>query len=1794
MIGGIRKFFRKAFSLSYSRKAKKRNWRHCNRRSAALYAESLEQRTMLAANEIYFHQATSSIIIEGTAGADTVSASTDASNMIRVTMTNATGTKNVSFSPVGVNQIRFIGGDGNDRFENLTSIFCTASGEGGNDLLIAGVGGGNFLGGIGDDTLTGNIGIDSFGGNEGNDVLRGSGGDDRLEGGTGDDSLYGGAGNDSIIGDDGHDKLYGEDGNDWIVGSIGNDRLEGGLGTDTLLGGIGDDQLVGDDGDDTLYGEDGNDWLGGGAGNDQLEGGLGDDTVVGGAGDDTLIGSDGADELYGEYGNDTLFGGIGNDFLDGGTGSNELLGGSGDDTLVGGDIDDKLYGEDGSDYLTGGAGNDLVDGGLGNDALVGGIGDDTLIGGDGVNNLYGEDGNDVLASGTGIDSLYGGNGNDSLAGGAGNDFLDGGTGDNTLLGGAGNDVLVSGIGIDKLYGEDGNDSLTGGAGNDQFDGGLGDDTLFGGIGDDSLIGGDGSDKLYGEDGNDYLAGGIGNDQLDGGLGNDTLVGGTGDDLLAGGDGVDKLYGEDGSDWLAGAAGNDQLEGGLGADTLAGGAGDDTLLGDEGADKLYGDDLVVQAADYVMWRKTGGTLAAYDTWRTYFGQNANSGLGGNDSLSGGAGNDRLDGGSGDNYLMGGLDDDVLIGNIGIDELYGDEGNDYLAGDASDDVLNGGIGDDTLVGGTGNDTLDGGEGLDKLHGEAGNDSLAGDNGADNLYGGDGNDWLGGGTGNDYLEGGAGDNSLSGGAGDDMLVSGDGIDELYGEDGNDYLLGGAGNDELNGGLGNDAIYAGAGADSLYGNEGLDQLVGDAGNDYLAGGDGNDLISGGADDDNVVGNEGHDTLWGGDGNDRVFGENGDDWLYGEAGNDYLEGDIGDDVIFAGAGDDQVFGFDGMDILAGDSGTDYVAGGNESDVLLGGNGDDTLFAGIGNDVLIAGAGADQAQGEAGEDLLIGGNTEFDADIDKLRTILSTWSSTVPYATRILQMQDELFAAHLQSQETVFDDAVSDTLTGGGEQDWFFETGYMSMYLPADVESEHQAQIMDEATFCPCGGGHKMLVANELPELEGHALVDSLDKLSDRQTSETITSLLPLAENTTLLREHLSLFQLVRYDQVTNYAIRSGAWSDPTIWHGGVVPADGARVLIPVGVDVEVDGVIPARLSTVRVDGTLSFNTIRNTQLKVDTIVVSDAGTFQMGTAAAPITAGVTARLLFTDNGVIDRTWDPFGISRGLIAQGSVSIYGAAVASYTTFLAPPVAGAQTLVLSTIPVGWKAGDSVVIAATTEGAAQNESRLIASIVGNIVTLDRALTYSHTSPSADLQVHIANVTRNAVFESESTAIDRRGHVMFMHSPEADIAHAGFYKVGRTDKSQPINDPVVTSNWTLQAGTGTNPRARYAVHFHRTGTTNDGNPATIIGSAVVDGAGWGYVNHSSNVDMTNNVAFGVRGAAFAAEVGDEIGGFYGNLAIGSTGTNEPLSARFQIQDFGFSGDGFWFQGAGTSIVGNISAGNQGNAYVYYTLGLFGAKFSTANLVDPSIAGGATTIPTDLVPVRQFAGNSGYSSGIGLTVRYHLQNASAGQSSLFENSKFWNNNLGVDLPYAQNVVLRNLKVVNGQATKPDVGVTVNNTTKNITYDNLTVSGYINGIRLARRGYAIVNGGTFTNNNQDIAILSGAVENRSVLITGNLVQPKIQTLFDTYPISGYSATAFFVNDVVTLNFGSFVNQRLYNSMQQASAIPFPTLRTDLPSQYVGLTNQQLWNLYGVALGGAIAPSVTVTVPNIIGLVAPAV
>jgi hypothetical protein len=158
-----------------------------------------------------------------------------------------------------------------------------------------------------------------------------------------------------------------------------------------------------------------------------------------------------------------------------------------------------------------------------------------------------------------------------------------------------------------------------------------------------------------------------------------------------------------------------------------------------------------------------------------------------------------------------------------------------------------------------------------------------------------------------------------------------------------------------------------------------------------------------------------------------------------------------------------------------------------------------------------------------------------------------------------------------------------------------------------------------------------------------------------------------------------------------------------------------------------------------------------------------------------------------------------------------------------------------------------------------------------------------------------------------------------------------------------------------------------------------------------------------------------------------------------------------------------------------------------------------------------------------------------------------------------------------------------------------MVFDNIHVSGYMAGLVLPRHGTTVITGGTFNNIDSDITLYTADGSDRFLTISGVPATTKIAMLSNTDPTFGQSAsaTAYLVNDFIFLNFGPFVNQRLYGLMQQANAVPFPVPRDDVPAYLVGLTTQEMWDRYGVAIGGAVAPSNAITTPYIIGLVGPA-
>ncbi|MFT4559684.1 MAG: hypothetical protein ACI92S_005077 [Planctomycetaceae bacterium] len=535
----------------------------------------------------------------------------------------------------------------------------------------------------------------------------------------------------------------------------------------------------------------------------------------------------------------------------------------------------------------------------------------------------------------------------------------------------------------------------------------------------------------------------------------------------------------------------------------------------------------------------------------------------------------------------------------------------------------------------------------------------------------------------------------------------------------------------------------------------------------------------------------------------------------------------------------------------------------------------------------------------------------------------------------------------------------------------------------------------------------------------------------------------------------------------------------------------------------------------------------------------------------------------------------------------------------------------IPVNWEAGNRLVLTGTSSDHrnTQDEELEIVSINGNVVVIDadadepgiQALEYNHLTPEGhDLSVYVANMNRNVVIMSENPAItQRRGHVMFMHNQRVEVENVGFYGLGRTDKRNPANDAVFNDNDELVHGL--NQRGRYAVHFHRAGTTYADNPGEVSGSVVVDSPGLGYVNHQSYVNFTQNVAFNVVGSSFFTEFGDEIGSFVGNLAIANTGSGDGLEDRQDIFDFGHGGHGFWLQGPGVEVVDNISTGARDSAFNFFTTSSE-AKFKTVNMADPSLAAGRDEVPVGMVPLRNVSGNTAFGSRSGLETWFHQTNSNAGQSYI-DDFTAWNVGRGIFNPYTGRTTIRNATLI-GNVDRPNgTALGRNNVTNQMTYEDVHVVGWSVGIDVPVNRTTVIRNGYFEAV-QAIRISTAHDSLREVDILGD---PEFVTLTDSQlrgrsqfdifmdgqiSVKNRDIETYFTPDIVRLGTVRFNNHQAYYHKQAADFVPFPAEAAPdwMPAELIGKTNTELWTQYGIAPGGTIAPEDAVEVDRVNGLV----
>lgn len=629
-----------------------------------------------------YHPGTGSVMVQGSAGPDTLSVS----GSIAVSLNGATYT--YSTTTVSAVRVRTHGGEDLVNLTALSKPSLVLAG-GGNDTVTGGSASDTLWGGAGDDALTGNGGNDTLGGEAGNDLATGGAGNDlyrfAADSDLGSDTLNeSGGGNDTL--DFSGTVSLGVTVNLGVAAlQVVNPWLSLTLGTTTAIenvtGGAQADSLTGNSSANLLIGGPGHDVLAGGAGNDtylfDADSPLGSDTLIEAPGGGTdllnfsatttravmvdlslvapqLVNANLTLTLSHIDGIENLTGGSLADSLTGNSVANILTGGPGNDSLAGGDGDDQYrfatnspLGHDTIVESTGG-GIDTVDftGSTTRTVTLSLASDQTQV----VNSNLSL----TLSASDLIENAIGGNQNDTLVGNTLANLLNGGSGSDTLNGAEGNDTLI---------GAAGNDLLDGGAGNDVYsfdaDKALGSDVLTEAVDagtdllDFSATTGVGIVLDLGlttiQTVNANLKLTLSSDaafeMILGTSKNDTLRGNTLANVLLGGAGIDTLFG---------LAGRDLLAGGTGADTLRGGDGDDILI--SGTLAYYNETTKVfnQAAIHAILAEWVRTDVDFSTRITHL--KTGTGLNGSSVLSSGT------------VLTDGTAIDALFGELDLDWFW----------------------------------------------------------------------------------------------------------------------------------------------------------------------------------------------------------------------------------------------------------------------------------------------------------------------------------------------------------------------------------------------------------------------------------------------------------------------------------------------------------------------------------------------------------------------------------------------------------------------------------------------------------------------------------------------------------------------------------------------------------------------------------------------------------------------------------------------------------------------------------------------------------------------------------------------------------------------------------------------------------------------------------------------------------------------------------------------------------------------------------------------------------------------
>src|SRR5690606_20349744 len=164
------------------------------------------------------------------------------------------------------------------------------------------------------------------------------------------------------------------------------------------------------------------------------------------------------------------------------------------------------------------------------------------------------------------------------------------------------------------------------------------------------------------------------------------------------------------------------------------------------------------------------------------------------------------------------------------------------------------------------------------------------------------------------------------------------------------------------------------------------------------------------------------------------------------------------------------------------------------------------------------------------------------------------------------------------------------------------------------------------------------------------------------------------------------------------------------------------------------------------FSDERDIELATEWIYVQ-GGELEIGTEARPHTSKATITL--TDN-VPGEDINTMGDRGIVLMRGTLNLHGDREHTWTKLARTAEAGSNQIEVLD-GSGWRAGDEIVLASTDFDSRQAETRRIASISGNRLTLDQPLEYMHFGEitfGVDQRGEVGLLTRNIRIQASEDA--------------------------------------------------------------------------------------------------------------------------------------------------------------------------------------------------------------------------------------------------------------------------------------------------------------------------------------------------------------------------------------------------------------------------------------------------------------